>query len=75
MSLDSLQQEILNTKEVVNRQNNKSALYLEIKENETNSQECMAAKEKEIERFKNYNAYEEIPFEGQTVLGTRFVLN
>ena len=46
----------------------------EVTENETNKNLCDDAKEKEQTNFENYNVFEEVPFDNQKVLGTRFVL-
>ena len=46
----------------------------EVTENETNKNLCDDAKEKELTNFENYNVFEEVPFDNQKVLGTRFVL-
>ena len=49
-------------------------LYNEITETETNSKQVMEAKEKELSKFDEYKAYEEVQYNGQKVLGTRYVL-
>ena len=43
-------------------------------EKENNKKECEEAKAKEIKNFEEYNAFEEVPYEGQKTLGTRYVL-
>ena len=48
--------------------------YNEVKENSKNEDACSLAKEKELSNFDEYEVYEEVKEEGQTVLGTRFVL-
>ena len=48
--------------------------YAELKETEDNSEKVREAKEKELENFDKYKAFEEVQDDGQEVLGTRFVL-
>ena len=48
--------------------------YAELKETEENSEKVREAKEKELENFDKYKAFEEVQDDGQEVLGTRFVL-
>ena len=43
-------------------------------ETSKNKDKCLKAKEYELKQFKKYKVYEEVPFNNQTVLGTRFVL-
>ena len=50
------------------------ALYVEVQENEENIDQCREAKEKELNNFDKFNLYEEVDFNGQKVIGTRFVL-
>ena len=51
-----------------------SIFFVEVKENNINRDKCQKAKQIEIENFQHFKAYEEIPDEGQSVLGTRFVM-
>ena len=53
---------------------NEKVFYMEIKENENNKEKCRTAKEKELQNFEYFDAFEEVPDEDQDVLGTRFVL-
>ena len=48
--------------------------YGEIKETPENTEKIKEAKEKELSNFENYKAYEEVEYDGQDVLGTRYVL-
>ena len=50
------------------------AMYSEIKETQENQDEVHEAKEKELKNFDDFDVYEEEKYEGQEVLGTRFVL-
>ena len=48
--------------------------YSEIKETDENSEKVKEAKEKELSNFDDYEAFEEVEYDGQKVLGTRYVL-
>ena len=48
--------------------------YAEIKETAENASKVREAKDKELNNFDEYNAFEEVEYNGQDVLGTRFVL-
>ena len=48
--------------------------YAEVKENEDNKEDCLEAKERELKNFEKFDVYREVEYEGQKVLGTRFVL-
>ena len=48
--------------------------YGEIKETPENTEKIKEAKEKELSNFENYKAYEEVEYDGQDILGTRYVL-
>ena len=50
------------------------AFYAEIKETPENTNRIREAKEKELKNFDDYGAFEEVKYDGQEVLGTRFVL-
>ena len=46
----------------------------EIKETPENAEQVRIAKEKELSNFDEYDAFEEVEYIGQEVLGTRYVL-
>ena len=53
---------------------NEEINYAEIKETAENSERVQEAKAKELSNFDDYETYEEIKYNGQEVLGTRYVL-
>ena len=54
--------------------NDETVLFSEVVENESNKTECELAKEKEMKNFEDYGAYEEVEYDGQHTLGSRYVL-
>ena len=46
----------------------------EVVEDESNEEQCRNAKEKELQNFDEYKVFKEVEFEGQKVIGSRFVL-
>ena len=56
------------------REKNEEVNYAEIRETPENADAVREAKQKELENFDKYEAFEEVQDEGQEVLGTRFVL-
>ena len=49
-------------------------LFAEVTETEENREVIAEAKASEITNFEKYNAFEEVPYEGQKTLGTRYVV-
>ena len=69
--------DIENNKEWLNNKhkiNEEEIMYAEIKETEDNKELCDKAKKKELKNFDDYKVYEEVEYNDQDVLGTRFVL-
>ena len=56
------------------REKNEKVNYAEILETPENAAAVSEAKQKELQNFDRYEAFEEVEDEGQEVLGTRFVL-
>ena len=56
------------------RSETEETMYAEIKETPENSSLVREAKKKELKNFEDFNVYEEVPYENQEVLGTRYVL-
>ena len=56
------------------KNDNECVYYAEIKETPENTEEVQKAKLKELENFDKYDAFEEVLFKDQEVLGTRYVL-
>ena len=56
------------------REKSEEVNYAEIRETPENADAVREAKQKELENFDRYEAFEEVQDEGQEVLGTRFVL-
>ena len=48
--------------------------YTEIKENQTNFEECQEAKDKELKNMDDFKVYEEVKDTGQYAMDTRYVL-
>ena len=57
-----------------NEVKNEEINYAEIKETAENSERVQEAKAKELSNFDDYETYEEVKYDGQEVLGTRYVL-
>ena len=49
-------------------------LMAEVKENDENFTQCEEAKAKELNNFDQYQVYKEVPYVGQKILSSRFVL-
>ena len=56
------------------KENSESVNFLELKESEENKEEIEAAKKAEMDNFDEYQAFEEVPYNGQQVLGSRYVI-